>query len=296
MAIIDYSLIRSGKYSSLSPSAKALIPVLSTLCDNFTGAIPEKDSKARVLASYAGISIRSVQDALLELSGDTYKIVSMDTHSGRPPSIQYLPVIQISKLWSQAQEVGNGCRPEDPKLGNGCRGDTPLSPPENPPQPPSSQAIPTTAISLLPLNNKDLTTTKLPVPKILIKEMISAHGPGVVVKVISGMEKKAAAGEIIEYPGAYFRRCCANGWEPTSKAIQDKEKAGARRAAAAAAEADHRLLQEEHALKVRQEQADPAAQARISHVQEEFWATLDADPDSASGHGQPANRFRTAHF
>ena len=62
MAIIDYHLVHNGQYANLSPSARILIPVLSTLCDNITGAMKHKgmadyDQFRRAVLEATGVSV-----------------------------------------------------------------------------------------------------------------------------------------------------------------------------------------------------------------------------------------------
>ena len=95
MAIIDYNSILSLRYAALSPSAKILIPVLSTLADNGSGALSPAHSKAATLAKYAGIRPKAVRTGLRDLADAN--IVSIQTCNGKPPSIQYRPIIRISK-------------------------------------------------------------------------------------------------------------------------------------------------------------------------------------------------------
>ena len=266
MAIIDYHLVQNGLYAKLSPSSRILIPVLSTLCDNYTGEIPAKQARASYLALKAGLTPKSVRAALKELAQDSYKIVALKTTIGHPPSIQYRPVIRLAKQ-NNAGSVTN-----TDLLGNHYRASTESTTPENPQELAETQSSEEMAQSLLFFKQPvKLTTTGLPVPKMLIKSMIQRYGSEVVVKVISGMEKKIAAGENIDNPGAYFRKCCLNGWEPSSKAIQEKEKRTEREAREKERQERQRQLHDEHSQRVAQEQADPDTMARIKAVQNSFW-------------------------
>ncbi len=122
--------------------------------------------------------------------------------------------------------------------------------------------------------------------------MIARHGKVVVSKVISGMEKKIAAGESIENPDAYFRSCCQNGWEPTSKNLQEKAKQAEREAREKERQERERQSRAELEERIRQEQADPEVMKRIAEAQAKFWDNLDSAPASAtSGHAQPASSF-----
>jgi hypothetical protein len=279
MAVIDYSDVTSLRYAKLSPSAKALIPVLATLADKQSGLLPQRFSKLQVLATFAGISPRSTGPALQKLH-DTKRISLSITH-GHPAQIIYLPIAQFS---SRAGEATISSLERQP---------LPLQDQLifSPDQPPDSQNQERQDPCLNSLSKQFKTTTGLPVPKILIKEMIRTHGASVVVKVISGMEKKAAAGEEIENPGAYFRQCCQNGWEPTSKNIQEKEKRAEQEARAKERQTHEKEAQEAHLLHVQQEQSDPDVQKRIRAAQDDFWKNLDTFPDQASGHARPASSF-----
>jgi hypothetical protein len=129
MAIIDYHSIRSGKFASLSLTAKALIPVLSCICAR-DGSI-QKGKKA--LAELAGISVRSVYNALRELKAAG--IVSFVSTQGKAASIQYRPQIEIigkSRKSSRtsagdAQAMGRSSRTsagDAEDIGRRCRAET----------------------------------------------------------------------------------------------------------------------------------------------------------------------------
>ncbi len=281
MAIIDYHLVQNGLYAKLSPSSRILIPVLSTLCDNYTGEIPAKQAKASYLALKAGLTSKSVRAALKELAKDQYKIVALEMGSGRISSIQYRPVVRLAKQ-NSTKQVTSTALPSKPvtiteQTGNHYRFNSDLFLSETPPESAETQPSPNLASDLLFLNNRfKLTTTDLPVPKMLIKAMISRHGSEVVVKVISGMEKKFAAGEEIDNPGAYFRKCCLNGWEPSSKAIQEKEKLAERKAREKERQEKQDQDRQAMAAQIEEERNDPERMARVAAIQAEFWKNFDS--------------------
>ncbi len=271
MAIIDYHLVQNGLYAKLSPSSRILIPVLSTLCDNYTGEIPAQQARASYLALKAGLTPKSVRAALKELAQDTYKIVALKTTPGHPPSIQYRPVVRLAK-----QESPGSVTITD-QLGNGYRASSDITTPEIPQEPAETQPSEEMAQSLLFFKQPDkLTTTGLPVSKMLIKSMISRHGSEVVVKVISGMEKKIAAGEKIDNPGAYFRKCCLNGWEPSSKAIQEKEKLAERKAREKEQQEKQDQDRQAMAAQIEEERNDPEKMAKVAAIQAKFWENFDS--------------------
>lgn len=280
MAIIDYLDVTSMRYAALTLPAKALIPVLATLADKKTGLIPPHHSKLDAIAAFTGISYNATR-AGLQVLHDTNRI-SLSIVKGHPARIIYLPVAQFST------------RAGSPRGGE-------LGPHEV-----ESQDLLNFAPDTLPdsenqerqdpcsLNRpfKQKTTTALPVPKMLIKAMISRHGSDVVVAVISGMEKKIAAGEEIDNPGAYFRKCCQNGWEPSSKAIEEKEKIAEQRKREKERQAKQDQEQKALAAQIEKERNDPEAQARVAAAQAEFWNRLDSTSVAVtSGHARPASSF-----
>ena len=279
MAVIDYNDVTSLRYAQLSLSAKALIPVLATLADKHSGLLPERLSKIKALAAFAGISPKSTRTALQVLH-DTSRI-SLATSKGHPARIIYLPIAQFS---SKAGSVTITYPDRQPLPTHDLLNITPDPPTDSAKserQDPCSNS----------LFKQFKTTTGLPVSKMLIKSMISRHGSSVVVKVISGMEKKSAAGEKITSPDAYFRRCCMEGWEPTSKNIQEQESRAQREARENERRAQENEAYEAHRLRIEQQQNDPEAQKRIQAAQDEFWANIDVFPDQQSGHAQPASSF-----
>ena len=73
MAIIDYLDVTSMRYATLTLSAKALIPVLSTLADKKTGLIPSHYSKLDTIAAFTGVSYNATRNGL-QLLHDTSRI------------------------------------------------------------------------------------------------------------------------------------------------------------------------------------------------------------------------------
>ena len=278
MAIIDYTDVISLRYAQLSLPAKALIPVLATLADKKTGLLPERQSKLDVLAAFAGISRNATREALQVLHNT--KRISLSLVHGHPARIIYLPIAQFSSRAGDPPPAPLEIHDVDLQDQLNFAPDQPPDSPDQERQDPCSNSL-----------FKQFKTTTETIPKIVIKEMISEHGVSVVVDVISGMKKKAEAGEEIENPGAYFRRCCTQGWVPTSKAIQEKEK----RQQSQAREKELQTLKEEAqeilSKRIEHEQNDPEAQKRIKAAQANFWSNINADSEQISGHARPASSF-----
>jgi hypothetical protein len=104
----------------------------------------------------------------------------------------------------------------------------------NPPDPPQSPAVTDTnpdwqdPCSLF-LTTEELTTTAHTaaeeIPEDLLELMISKHGSEKVVVTLGAMGNMLEASpDCFDNPSAYFRQCCDNGWVPTNKAVQDREK------------------------------------------------------------------------
>ncbi len=79
------------------------------------------------------------------------------------------------------------------------------------------------------LTTEELTTTAQAaaevVPDALVEQMVTRHGKEDVVVTLSAMRNMMQINpDCFSNPPAYFRRCCENGWIPTNKDIQDREK------------------------------------------------------------------------
>ena len=279
MAIIDYSDVTSLRYAQLTPSAKALIPVLATLSDKKTGLLAAYHSKLTTLASFAGISYNATR-AALQVLHDTNRI-SLDIVHGHPPRIVYLPIAQFSTRAGSPTIGGLDLQPlENQGLLNFA--------PEPRPDRQNQERHDSCSNSLF---KQYKTTTAASIPKKVIKDMLTQHGERVVVEVISGMEKKAEAGEEIENPGAYFRRCCGQGWVPTSTNIQEREKRAQGEAREKERKRQEQEVQESLSRRIEQEQNDPEAQKRIRAEQAKLWSNLNAESEETSGHARAATSF-----
>ena len=95
MAYIDYYRILSYEYAQLLPSARILIPVLSTLCDE-TGALTRENNKAAALGEYAGLARNAIRTGLVNLAA--MGMISYQPCPGRSPFIQYRPAINSSDI------------------------------------------------------------------------------------------------------------------------------------------------------------------------------------------------------
>lgn len=260
MAVIDYRYVRDGHYAKLYKPARILIPVLATLANRETGAIPPETSTARELGRLAGLSERTVREALLALK--TAKIIALKSGSGRIPSIQYRPPLQIPKKVNPTALSGQKDRFQ-PELQT--------APPPAPHTSPQERQEPCSSN----YSFKEETTTPLPVPKSLIKLMIKEHGPDVVVRIIKGMEEIGG----IENPGAYFRRCCEKGWIPTSKKARARMETTASDLRTKAAQEKRLKENDENFVLVMKQHDDPAIQAKIAKCQQDFWDAYDRIPD-----------------
>ena len=278
MAIIDYTDVISLQYAQLSLPAKALIPVLATLADKKTGLIPPHHSKVKTLAAFVGIGYNATR-AGLQILHDTNRI-SLSIVQGHPPKIIYLPIAQFSS------RAGSPPRGELAPLLEENQDLLNFAPEPRPDSPDQERQDPCFN-SLF----KQFKTTTETIPKIVIKEMIREHGVSVVVDVISGMKKKAEAGEKITNPGAYFRTCCSQGWIPTSTNIQEREKRAQGEAREKERQAQKEQAQDSLYRRIEQEQNDPETQKRIKAAQANFWSNINADSEQISGHARPASSF-----
>lgn len=285
MAIIDYADVRSLRYAKLTPSAKALIPVLATLADNVTGRLSRKDSKIHTLKTYTGISRNSIRSGLRKLAKS--KIISLERSQGQTAEITYLPITHYSAT------------NPDPNLTNGwLRHNQPLVKLENKKNavdprhdsPKSERQLPCSLNTVL--NTK--TTTEATLPKSLIKEMIAKHGSSVVVPIYSELERmRKDDPQAIQNPGAYFRACCEKNWIPTSKTIQEKKLLMESREKARAAQDETDLEREERRQMIEAERNDPEAMKRIKAVQLSFTGMSTpshSDRDAVSGHARVRNQ------
>lgn len=276
MAIIDYHSIKSLKFAKLSRSSRILIPVLSCLCDDWDGSISRENSKHHVLAMYAGLSIASIKRALKELKANA--IISIQTQSGRPASIQYLPQLKLSAKMQRSSQ-----RPTYL-----AHSELPLRFPEATLTPVDKEPVSYgTDVAELTSSNQRLKNRQAPdiadlVGHALVKRWIGLRTGDFVTSVLLNMGKKN--GEIQDYPG-YFVSCCRNNWVPSSKKAE-------REAAAEAARQERTLYEEAETQRwerIRQsvitEESDPEAQARIRNIQETFLQTL-GEPEVV--HNPPA--------
>ena len=104
----------------------------------------------------------------------------------------------------------------------------------NPPDPPQTPVIPDENEEwqdscFLFLTTEELTTTAQAaaeaVPDALIQQMVTKYGSEDVVVTLSAMGNMMEVNpDCFSNPPAYFRRCCENGWIPTNKDVQDREK------------------------------------------------------------------------
>lgn len=288
MAIIDYHSIKSGIFAKLTKSSKILIPVLSCLCDDWDGSLSPEHSKHHILALYAGLSISSIQRALKELQEKG--IIAIETQSGRPASIQYLPQLKLSAKnqkdssptapanigsYHWWNELHNDQKPRSQlptsqlNLGHSDRPLLEKIPPQTPPdkEPVSVGTLPAPNDSPKSLNNKQTAL----VPRSLIKTWWPLKGPKFVMSVLREMEKKN--GEIKD-PAAYFVTCCKNNWVPSSKKAERELAAEAAREERTLYEEAERQRWEREKQSVITEQADPDAQERIKAIQKDFWENM----------------------
>lgn len=286
MAIIDYADVRSLRYAKLTPSAKALIPVLATLADNVTGQLSKNDSKINTLKTYAGLSRTATRAALRKLKKS--KIISLEHSQGQTAEITYLPIAHftanspdpnLTNEWSRHSH--SLVKLENEKNAVDPRHDTPES----------ERQLPCSLNTVL--NTK--TTTGPALSKMLIKEMIAKHGSSVVVSIISGMEKMQKDDpQAIQNPGAYFRTCCEENWIPTSKAIQEKKLLQESREKARAAQDTADLEHEKRRQTIEAERNDPETMKRIEAYQlsfTEMTTPSHSDHGAVSGHARPKKQF-----
>lgn len=283
MAIIDYNSIHSGAYAKLSLSAKALIPVLSTLCDDWSGALSPEDSKHARLAALSGLSVKSVKRALPALAATD--IISIVTQSGKPASIQYLPQVRFSKQGG-VNSTPRSQSPTTQVTESYQVGHYDLPPiDDNQPQTPTVTAQNKNGKNVA-LNNRSNNGLKQQQPasasqngtsaaskvrESLIKHMRKEHGYRLVNDILDAM--KFLNGEV-ENPNAFFNYFCSRGIVPTYKSIQERKKAieAAQRRQDAQAEAQRSFNAKVEEFK--RERADREAQARVKKHQEEIAAIL----------------------
>ncbi len=131
------------------------------------------------------------------------------------------------------------------------------------------------------LNSLLQTTTELSIPETVLKDMLTKHSLKLVVEILNGMKTKMESGEMIKNPGAYFRQCCLNGWVPDSIAIRNKaaavKRAALQRSNQKAKDAQYSEMLKRH----NKERDDPAIQAHIKQLQDQFFSNLEILPPGA---------------
>lgn len=280
MAIIDYHSIKSLIFAKLSRSSRILIPVLSCLCDDWDGSLSREHSKHHILAMYSGLSIASIKRALKELKEKG--IISIETQSGKPASIQYIPQLNLSAKTQKGssqrptseQEVAHDELPLLEKI-------PPQTPPDKEPEADGMSFAPNDSSLFNKQQPKILAITDL-VGHTLVKQKIGEKGSAFVVGVLKAMSGRN--GEIQD-PPAYFVSCCSKDVIPWTRAQKAEARATQKRQRRELYQeaADQRWERERQSVIT--EQNDPEVQARVQAIQATFLESM-GEPEVV--HNPPA--------